>query len=320
MKKSLLSVAALLMLTVKIVAQDEAIFNSYLLNPVIINPAFTGMNTDQYQIFMHYRNQWTGFPNAPKTFGVTANGPLAPKVGIGGMLISEKFGINNRMRGQLSYAYHYEDSKKGFKAGFGFSTEVHRRRFDPSVVDNDFYDKGDRLIQNGQSLRETTVFDATAGAYAVINDKFTFSLAAPNLIRARVGAGDDTVVKEKTFLRQFAFLVGYKSKTDKMSVEPSIMLRRVYQAGFEVEMNLMARFLDERFLAGVNYRPGTTGAIGMIVGVKQSFFQILYGYSAGAGDFQLDGNRGGHEITLGINLGKGKKQDPTTQPRKRYKN
>jgi type IX secretion system PorP/SprF family membrane protein len=319
MKKALLIIGFFVTVVSSVSAQDEAIFNSYLLNPQLINPAFSGMNTDQFKIYGHYRNQWTGFPLSPKTFGVTVNGPLAPKVGVGAMLVSEKFGVNDRLRGQLSYAYHYEDTKKGFKAGFGFSTEVHRKRIDPSVLSDPLYNQGDRLVEANGRMRDVTVFDATAGAYAVIADKFTFSLATPNLIRARVGAAQpDTVVKEKTFLRQFVFLAGYKSKSDKMTIEPSLMLRRVYQSSLEVEFNLMGKFMEEKFVAGLNYRPGTTGAFGIIVGTKQSFLEVYYGYSTGAGDFLV--NRNGHEVTIGLALNRGKKQDPTTAPRKRYKN
>jgi hypothetical protein len=145
-----------------------------------------------------------------------------------------------------------------------------------------------------------------------------FSIAAPNLIRAKVGATDDSSASSKTFLRQFVFLGGYKAKTEKMSIEPSIMMRKVFTGGFEVEFNLMSRFMEDKFVAGINYRPGSTGAFGIIVGTKMSFMELYYGYSSGAGDFIV--NRNGHEVTLGLSLNRNKKQDPTTAPRKRYKN
>jgi type IX secretion system PorP/SprF family membrane protein len=319
MKKSLLAILFLVVVAAKVVAQDEAIFNHYLVNPVLVNPAFTGMD-DKYHIFGHYRSQWTGFANAPQTYALSINGPLADKVGIGGMLVNETFGLTNRLRGQLSYAYHYKSEKQGFQAGFGFSTEFHRTRLDNSVLTNGFYEKDDRIVN--ENLKNVSIFDATVGAYVVLNNKVTIHVASPNLIRARLGQIDDTAPKEKTFLRQFILGSTYKSVvSEKLTIEPSIQLRRVYQAPFEVEMNLLARFMDERFVTGVSFRPGTSGAAGLTVGIKESFFQINYSYNASISEFKSYSNQG-HEITLGIALNKPsrEKSSPTTKKKKRYKN
>jgi type IX secretion system PorP/SprF family membrane protein len=319
MKKSLLAIFFLIAVAAKMVAQDEAIFNHYTVNPVLVNPAFTG-NDDKFHVFGHYRTQWTGFANAPQTYGLSINGPLADKVGIGAMILSEKFGLTNRLRGQLSYAYHYKSEKQGFQAGFGFSTEFHRISLDNSVLTNGFYEAGDRNVE--ASLKNTAIFDATVGSYAVFNNKFTVHLASPNLIRARLGQISDTVKKEKTFLRQFILGVTYKSvMSDKLTIEPSIQMRRVYQAPFEVEMNLMARFMEERFSAGMYFRPGSSGAMGLTMGIKESFFQLYYSYNASIAEFKSY-NQQGHEITMGITLNKPSrdKSSPTTKKKKRYKN
>lgn len=318
MKKSLLALLFLVAFVAKVVAQDEAIFNHYLINPVLVNPAFTG-NDDKYHVFGHYRSQWTGFANAPQTYAVSVNGPLADKVGIGAMLLNEKFGLTNRLRGQLSYAYHYKSEKKGFQAGFGFSTEFHRTRLDNSVLTNGFYERPDRSVE--ANIKNVAIFDATVGGYAVFNNGFTVHIASPNLIRARLGQIEDTVKKEKTFLRQFIFGATYKSVlSDKLTIEPSIQMRRVYQAPFEVELNLMARFMEDRFSAGIYFRPGSSGATGLIMGIKESFFQIYYTYNASIAEFKAY-DRQAHEITLGITLNKpSKAQSPTTKKKKRYKN
>ncbi len=319
MKKSLRVIFFLLALVAKMTAQDEATFNHYTINPVLVNPAFTG-NDDKFHVFGHYRTQWTGFANAPQTYAMSINGPLADKVGIGAMIVSERFGLTNRLRGQLSYAYHYKSEKKGFQAGFGFSTEFHSSRLDNSVLTNGFYDPADRMVD--ANIKSTTIFDATVGGYAVFNNKITVHVASPNLIRARVGQISDTAKSEKTFLRQFILGTTYKSvMSDKLTIEPSIQLRRVYQAPFEVELNVMARFMQERFSAGMYFRPGTSGAMGLTMGIKESFFQIYYSYNASIAEFKSYSQQG-HEITMGITLNKPSrdKSSPTTKKKKRYKN
>jgi type IX secretion system PorP/SprF family membrane protein len=318
MKKSLLALYMLVAVATKMMAQDEATFNHYLINPVLVNPAFTG-NGDKFYVYGHYRTQWTGFANAPQTYAMSVNGPLADKVGIGAMLLSETYGLTNRLRGQLSYAYHYKNEKKGFQAGFGFSTEFHRTRLNNAVLTNGFYDGGDRLVE--ANLKNVSIFDATVGAYAILNNKITLHAASPNLIRARVGQIEDTSKSEKTFLRQFILGVGYKSvMSDKLTIEPSIQMRRVYRAPLEVEMNLMARFMQERFSVGGYFRPGSSGAMGLLVGVKESFFQLYYSYNASIAEFKTYSSQA-HEITLGVTLNKpSKDKSPTGKKKKRYKN
>jgi type IX secretion system PorP/SprF family membrane protein len=318
MKNSLLVIFFLVAVATKMMAQDEATFNHYIVNPVLVNPAFTG-NGDKYYLFGHYRTQWTGFANAPQSYALSINGPLAEKVGIGAMILNENFGLTNRLRGQLSYAYHYKNEKKGFQAGFGFSTEFQSERLNNAVLTNGFYEQGDRLVE--ANLKNVSIFDAAVGAYVVLNNKITIHAASPNLIRARVGQIDDTTPKENTFLRQFILGSTYKSVlSDKLTIEPSIQLRRVYKAPFEVEMNLMARFMQERFSVGTYFRPGNSGAMGLTMGIKESFFQLYYTYNASIAEFKTYSQQA-HEITLGIALNKpSKDSSPTTKKKKRYKN
>ncbi len=319
MKKSLLAIFFLVAVAAKMMAQDEATFNHYIVNPVLVNPAFTG-NGDKFYVFGHYRSQWTGFANAPQSYAMSINGPLADNVGIGAMILSERYGLTDRLRGQLSYAYHYKNEKKGFQAGFGFSTEFHRTRLDNAVLTNGFYDAGDRLVD--ANLKNVSIFDATVGGYVVLNNKITIHAASPNLVRARLGQIDATQPKEKTFLRQFILGTTYKEVlSDKLTIEPSILLRRVYQAPFEVEMNIMARFMQERFTAGAYFRPGNSGAMGLTMGIKESFFQLYYTYNASISEFKTYSQQA-HEITMGITLNRPSKDksSPTTKKKKRYKN
>lgn len=319
MKKSLLIIFFAVALIAKVSAQDEAIFGHYLINPVLINPAYSGAAA-KYQIFGHLRSQWTGFPGQPKTYALSVNAPLAQNVGLGALLLNEKFGVLDRTRAQLSYAYHYDNAKKGFKAGFGFSTEFHNTRIDASVAQDPFFEAGDRIIE--ANMRNVSFFDATAGAYAVINDKVSLSLALPNLIRARLGVvTNDSVTKEKTFLRQFIFSGGYKIKMDRMTFEPSLVARKVYQAPFEVDLNLVGRFFDEKLLLGVSMRPGNSGNIGLIAGTKQDFFQLYYSYNSSLAEVKSY-SRTAHEVTLGLefNRKQSQNQSPTEKKKKRYKN
>jgi type IX secretion system PorP/SprF family membrane protein len=318
MKKSFLIIAIAFVSIAKISAQDEAIFGHYMLNPVLINPALSGQS-GKYQLFGHLRNQWTGFAGQPKTYALSFNGRMTDNVGLSAELLTEKFALTDRMRTQLGYAYHFENAKKGIKGGFGFSTEFHRERLDRSVYDNALFEGGDRLVEANTS--NVSFFDATAGGYAILADKFLVSIATPNLIRARLGVTDiDTIKKEKTLFRQVILLSSYKISMDKMTIEPSLAFRKVYKAPFEVDLNLLARFLDDKFIVGVSMRPGDSGNIGLLAGTKIEFFKIYYSYNSSLAEFKAY-NRQAHEVTIGLEFNRNKQtQSPTEKKKKRYTN
>ena len=314
MKKFILTLLAAFTIAVAAKAQDEAIFSHYLVNPMLINPAYAGFN-DNVQIFGHMRNQWTGFQDAPKTYAVTIDLPMTEKVGLGGLILSEKFGALNRFRGQLNYAYRYVG--KGYKWSIGFSTEFHRSKLDASINDknlNPLVSLNDPLVS--ERMKGLTFFDASFGATALIKEKFIVSASTPNLIRAQVGS-DDLSTKQKSFLRQFILLGGYRIKKNQITFEPSLQLRKVFESPFEVDVNLKAIAFEEKLIAAIQVRPGDSGQVGLLVGTKQPSFSLFYSYNSSLATFKTYESNA-HEVTLGIAFQKPDKK--IDRGNKRYRN
>ena len=101
-------------------AQDEMIYNHYIINPVLVNPAATGANGGQ-NFFLHYKNQWTGFPGAPSTVAINYNGAVGQKMGLGAYLSNDNIAYQNSLRALLSYSFRFKIND--FKAALGLSTE-----------------------------------------------------------------------------------------------------------------------------------------------------------------------------------------------------
>lgn len=314
MKKILFSIAVAATLSFSTQAQDEAIFNHYLFNPMIINPAYAGFNNN-VQIFGHLRSQWAGFEGAPKTYALTMDLPVTDKVGLGGLILTEKFGIMNRFRGQLNYAYRYVGN--GIKWSAGFSTEFHKSRADASINDldvNPLVDRNDPVVM--ASIKGSTFFDASFGGTVLIDDKIILSASTPNLIRARLGEVDP-VKSERTFLRQFIVMGGYRITKNQIMFEPSLQIRKVYQAPFEVDVNLKVNAFEDKLVTGLTVRPGDSGQIGLFVGTKQPGFQVYYSYNSSLSEFKAY-QRSAHEVTLGIEIKKPEKK--IERGGKRYRN
>lgn len=315
MKKLILSIIAFVTIAVSAKAQDEAIFGHYLVNPMLINPAYAGFN-DNVQIFGHLRSQWAGFQGAPKTYALTIDLPMTEKVGLGGMMLSEKFGPTDRFRGQANYAYRYVG--KGYKWSIGFSTEFDRLKLDPLINDgttNPLVDKNDILVMN--RIKGVTFFDASFGAAAVIKDQILLSGSLTNLIRARVGGTTDPLKPAKTFGRQFILMGGYRIKKAQITFEPSLQLHKVLDAPFEVDVNVKALAFEEKLIVALSVRPGNSGQVALLLGTKQPSFALYYSYNNSLAEFNSY-SRNAHEVTLGLAFQKADKK--IDRGNKRYRN
>jgi len=302
MKKLLLLIASFCFLTtININAQEEAIFNHYQANKLLINPATAGFDRDNHKFFMNVRNQWTGFTGAPESYAISYNGPVGKSLGVGALLFTENIASFTRYRMQLSYAFRYDI--KDVKLGFGMSTEFHRTSLSSSVFSDPLYDAGDVLIE--ENVDGIRTFDASFGAYAELPEGTYFGIAFPNLIRNKLD--DIAGTEESGILQYYLFNAGHKLDIAEknMYVEPSLLVKKVRGVPFQVDMNLKAGFLEEKLIAGLTYRTGDGGALAFLVGTKYKNLQFFYTYDAYMGEFQQY-NSGSHEFTVAFQLAKKK--------------
>src|SRR4051812_7180734 len=108
----------------KIFSQQLPLFTNYLFNAYAFNPAVVGSNP-YIQANLNYRNQWTGFDGAPKTYMASIYGPFrkSTKVAMGGMVMSDVAGLFQRTAGYFTYAYHVKLNDK-WKLGMALSAGV----------------------------------------------------------------------------------------------------------------------------------------------------------------------------------------------------
>ncbi|SMG53429.1 type IX secretion system membrane protein, PorP/SprF family, partial [Marivirga sericea] len=86
-------------------AQLDPLYNQYFFNQAMINPAYTGVN-DVFNATAISRLQWAGIEGAPttNTLNVTTSA-FNNKVGLGGTLIYDTYGINSNTEFNLAYSY-----------------------------------------------------------------------------------------------------------------------------------------------------------------------------------------------------------------------
>lgn len=306
-----------LMVSAMLFGQDYAtalkgpgVMHQYFINPILINPAYTGFHGG-HNLFLGYRDQWADFKNAPRSFAFSYNGALGNSIGLGAMLFSDQFGVENRLRGQLSYAYRFETETA--KIGIGLSTEYMRYYLDNSALTNPNVTIPDDRISEGIDGFE--YFLASLGLYAEIEDQFIIGLSFPSLIQSRQDQNGGTEEEEREF--NYIGYLGYRAPIAEydMTIEPILCVRKIGDIDLQIDANLKLSFLDERLFSGVTYGFGGGNRLGFLLGANVSSVSVFYSYDMTMRDFQQY-NSGSHEISLGINLGSkpGKQADMEKGP------
>lgn len=301
MKKIILFVISLSFISLTAFAQEQSAFTHYHINPALINPAAAGLSGN-HQVFLHARNQWSGFPGAPKTYALSYDGPFGKTFGLGATIYSENISHISQFRAAINYAFRYELDK--LKIGFGFSTEFSQMKLDNGVLTDDDY-AGDPNI----AIDGVNQFDASLGFYGMYNEQTFFGIAFPNIIMARLDGSTASSNDEPE--GYYLFNLGHRFKSEEygFTLEPSILLRRSRNVPFQADINLKGYFLEDKLIGGLSYRGGSRGALGILVGSKFTNFTFHYGFDVSFQKFQQYSS-GAHEITLSFTIPKRAEKAP----------
>ncbi|MCB0640430.1 MAG: PorP/SprF family type IX secretion system membrane protein [Phaeodactylibacter sp.] len=298
--KKLIFFIAFVAAAFQIQAQDQAIFMHYNISPILVNPAAAGFS-DDYNLTLNFRNQWTGFDGAPFTYAANFHGPIGNTLGLGASILAEDVASLTRYRFQLNYAFRYQIQL--VKLAAGFSTEFSTVRLSNEAMSNKFFEVGDVLLEEFSGGQQ--IFDATLGLMVQVKDATTIGLSFPNLIVAKIS---DIVSSdpEGSFFKYFTFYLGHRFyvREYSLSLEPSLMVRRVQDVPFNLDFNFKAGFLDDKLIAGLSYRSGLGGALGILLGTEIKPFRIFYSYDVSFQRFQQY-NGGSHEVTLAFRFDRG---------------
>ncbi len=153
MKKSLFGVSAAMMLTVSAIAQDVH-FTQYFTSPLTLNPAMTGLVSDDIRFAANYRNQWASVSSNPYVTGTVSYDmailkgklPEGDAMGIGFMGLYDKSGtggLKNTTAG-LSASYHKAFGRDRLQhISLGLQAVLVQKTLDfAKLTFEDMYDKG----------------------------------------------------------------------------------------------------------------------------------------------------------------------------------
>lgn len=276
-------------------AQQQPIFSSYLLNPFFYNPAVSG-SENIHRLNVNYRDQWSGFEGAPKTFSASMYGSLKDrqKHGYGLMIVSDKIGLTARTGVYANYSYGIKLNKKtslrlGISPGF---LQYRVRLYDVRV-----FDGGDELL-TGNILSENAL-DINAG-FHLHNEKFFFGGSFSHVLGKTASF---TTFNDQLRLH-YNLMGGYEFKLNKkFDLQPIVVARYTQSAPVQADLTLRWVYMKNIWLS-TSYRTSDAVSLGLGYIVKD---RLWIGYTY---DYTLTSIRayqsGSHEIGISYALTKKK--------------
>jgi type IX secretion system PorP/SprF family membrane protein len=229
--------------------QHFPIYSQYLLNGLVINPAYTG-SRDVLSSSIMYRQQWIGFEGAPKTLTLSAHTPLKNrKIGIGLHLVKEQIGITNNLSFFGNYAYRVRLGQGRLSFGFKFGAEIlsndYTRISTESSSDIAFSNKESFILPN-----------FGVGTY-YFTDQYFIGFSVPSLLSYR--RSKDTYkfepyndLNNNNYLLTGGCLFWI---TNNFKLKPSTLIRYYPQSPVQYDLNLNAiLFKDGLLWLGASYR------------------------------------------------------------------
>jgi type IX secretion system PorP/SprF family membrane protein len=274
---------------------ERHVYNQAFLNPTFLNPGAISANEGQ-NISLNYKNQWASFPGSPKTVTISYEGRVAEKLGINVLILQDKFSALQTSKGQLGFSYNIATPTN--KIGFGISAEYIKHGLNNFGINNTTTNEDDPLLKERRAGIDYV--DASVGVFGVYDEKFTYGIALPSLVSARL---DESTSDEKRDLG-FILNLGYKVKSmsSGISLMPSVWVKKLNNVPTHVDLNLNAGFLNDLLLGGINYRVGAEKSLGFNIGAKVDKVGFFYTYNVSSSQFQQL-NSGGHEMTARISFG-----------------
>jgi len=271
-------------------AQQDPLYNQYLFNQLMINPAYAGIH-NTFSANLNTRSQWAGLDGAPLTNTLSVHSSLlSNSFGAGLLLINDRLGINNNYEAQFIYSY-----KIDFDAhvlSFGLQGGIASFNYDYSSLNLEFVDDPNFLpVDEGFSKPNfgTGIFFKS--------DNYYLGVSIPRILNVDI---DDGVTSSTRYNKHFYVSGGYLlNLSELIKLKPIFLLRIVQDAPISADIGGSV-LLKEFLWAGLTLRNLNTVSVNAQIQLSEV---LRFGYS-----FELPtsslivSNFGTHELMLALDL------------------
>ena len=232
--------------SIKSYAQQGPQYTQYMYNMNVVNPAYAG-SKESLNIGLLYRDQWSGFEGAPRTFTFSAHSPVGEKTGLGLSAISDENGPvqETNVYVDFSYTLDFGNSRKlafGLKAGATFH--------DVGLTGLDLQNQDD--VAFAQNINDT--YPNIGAGFLYYTDNWYVGVSVPNLLQStHLDADPDGREFGNEEMHYFA-TAGYVFQlTENTKFKPSTLVKSSFESPLSFDVNANFLFYD-RFEIGASYR------------------------------------------------------------------
>lgn len=297
-------------------AQQNVQFSQYVFNGLSVNPAYAGYK-DAWYLNTIYRKQWTGFPGAPVTGGVSYDGPFRPLgtgagIGLGVQLMADMVGPQKSYSLYGSYAYRIPlDAEQTRRLSFGLAVGVTQYHLEGNTL---AYFDGDDPVFPGGSVNAYTP-DARFGVY-YSSPSFYAGLSMMDLFSrytstkyAWKGYNYQNIRKSQHIYLTTGVMLPL---SEHLQLKPSLMIKDDFKGPTNLDVNAML-LIDRVLWIGGSFRtavpvwkkqlPNGLESLNAASAIVEYYiggkWRIGYAYDLNINE--LAGTQGGsHEISIGI--------------------
>ena len=293
--KKILIVVSVLLASVSLLAQQDAMFTHYAFNTLAVNPGYAG-SRDALTITGLHRSQWVSFPGAPTTQTLTLHAPVFnDKVGLGLSVLNDKIGPINTTAVYGDFAYKLPVGEKG-KLAFGLKGGVNIMQADLTGVKLEDEVADDVFVQN---VKSSLLPNFGFGLY-YSTTKWYVGVSIPKLMQNDFKTNSTVSNVAGSSEQRHFFLIGgtvVNLKDDgSIKLKPTTFVKVTEAAPVEMDLTGMLIFQD-KLEVGAMVRSGD--AVGILLGYNFTN-ELRFGYSF---DWSFVNNTakynaGSHEVML----------------------
>lgn len=289
MRKTLLLAAFVSGICFTSSAQVDPLYAQYLNNPMLINPAYAGLNNN-FNAAVTYRKQWAGFDGSPTTFNVNGHTSLFDnRMGVGLMFVKDNVGINSNTEVHGTYAYRLDLDQKYLSFGLQAGFISYRGNYE----DLNIYDRQDPAFHEVQNVSKPSF-----GAGLILHsDRFFLGLSIPRMLKARVTVDD---IESQLYSQHFYAMGAYVFYiSEHIRLKPSVLLKSVKGSPMSADLNFAMTF-EEKITAGIYTR--NLNAYGLMGQIKfGGAYRFGYAFEVPSGN-SVGARFTTHEISFGLNM------------------
>ena len=224
--------------------------NLYMLNPLLVNPAYAGAR-ESTSLTMMYGTNWpesvgavfgNGFV-AGRMMSVTGDVPISEKNSVGGMITENSFGVNNNLAFYGHYSYRIITGVGKLSFGLRAGLNIYSR----NLLQANFRDPNDPV-----QINEKNVFPNFGAGVYWYSDNYFAGFSVPDFFFPSTGSGGFDVSPTNY---NYTLMGGYLFEaSDDVKIKPSVLLNYSLKAPLAYQVNLSVVMFQDKVWLGAGYK------------------------------------------------------------------